>query len=269
MKKIVLIAFVALLGIFAFQGCKKAAVPITNLQASKTQIVVGEIDNLLFTGGHATDSLNWTVSPANAALNPKENTATITFGAPGAYVITAQKAGGIPASVTIKAVASTGTDITQSENITTSTVDTLQLVPIITDIMMIPDAYFSKTGDSVIVNFEPCTDLANKYCGQAILQYKSVITAANSFNLDLINLREAKGCAIAIRPYPFIVGISETGVNGIAFQKKWLTAGTYPLTVTINGVTRYSGSFTVSAKKVTFNWPYTSGVTMTYKVLPR
>jgi len=261
MKKTVLIAFAALPGIFAFQGCKKAAVPITNLQASKTQIVVGEIDNLLFTGGRATDSLNWTVSPANAALNPKGNTATITFGAPGAYVITAQKAGGIPASVTIKAVASTGADITQSENIITSTVDTLQLVPIITNIMVIPDAYFSKTGDSVILNFSPYVYLDSKYCKQAILQYKSVISAANSFNLDLVNLREAKGCAIT--PYNITSGWNDV------FQKKWLTAGTYPLTITVNGVTRYSGSFTVSAKKVTFNWPYTSGVSITNKVLPQ
>ncbi|WP_214069886.1 hypothetical protein [Mucilaginibacter sp. dw_454] len=268
MKNLSLIVLVALLGILVIQGCDKTQMQDittgTKLKAAKTQLVVWQTDTLFFTGAGATDSLTWTINPsANANLLARGNTALISFGAAGTYVITAQKAGGLPASVTITVASSTsvaksdtGTTV---NNITTSTSDTLKLVPITSDIIMPISYYRNPAGDSVMVNFNPYTYIANKYCSSGIIQFKSAITTDNHFNLDLVNIRESTSCPIVTE--------GTTSQNNV-FKNKLLGFGTYPLVITVGSV-NYTGTIVISALNITINWPYTSGVTFPTTVIPK
>jgi len=258
MKKLTFTVLAALLTFFIIQGCNKDTLPAVGgkLKASKTEIKAGQLDTLLFTGASSTDSLTWTVSPnGKDILHTRGNAATIVFNAAGTYVVTAQKAGGQPSSATINVAAGT-TPVSKADSssnvVTTSTVDTLQIVPITTDIMMAVAFGRNAVGDSVTIDFTPYTNLTGKYCETALMQYKAVITADNHFNLDLYNMRQAKGCPIEAR-----TDIT-SGINYV-FKLRRLALGTYPLTVTVGSVV-YTGSIIISATNLTFNWPYTSGV---------
>jgi hypothetical protein len=210
MKKLTLIAFATLLGVFVLQGCEKANQDFNvgkDLKATKTQIGVWEVDTLVLTSASSTDSLKWTISPAeNDNLYSKGNAATISFSAPGTYVVTAQKPGGLPVSITIKVSSTTpvgqSDTVTTKSDITTSTSDTLQLVPITNDVTIAVSYYRNPTGDKVRINFMPYVYLDNYYCRNAIMQFKSAVTADNHFNLHLVNMREAKGCTISNTPAP-------------------------------------------------------------------
>ncbi len=72
--------------------------------------------------------------------------------------------------------------------------------------------------------------------------------------------------------YEIISAATGSGCNGsqnpavaYLFPEQYLTGppaqGTYQISVMVNQV-NYQGSFTVTATGITFNWPYTSGVTI-------
>jgi hypothetical protein len=267
MKKLTLIAFACLLAVFVLQGCEKANQDFNagkNLKATKSQIGVWDLDTLVLTSANSTDSLKWTISPAgNEHLYAKGNKATISFNAPGTYVVTAQKPGEISASTTIKVSATVSggqTDsITTKSDLTTSTSDTLQVVPITNDVTIAVSYYRNPTGDKVMINLMPYVYLDNYYCRKAIMQFKSALTADNHFNLHLVNMRQAKGCTISSTPAP------SSGPNTV-FVNKLIGFGTYPLKITVGSVV-YTGSIVVTASNVTFIWPYTSGVVFPTKVI--
>jgi len=271
MKKLTFAILAALLAFFIIQGCNKdtPAVPGVKLQAAKTQIKVGQLDTLLLTGVAGTDSITWSVSPTGKDnLLTKKNAATIVFNVAGTYVVTAQKLGGQSSNITINvADLSAGTipasQPDSSTNIVTSTrLDTVQIVPITTDIMMaISFGRVPGTTDSVGIDFSPYTNLTGKYCEPAVMQYKAVFTADHHFNLDIYNMRQAKGCLVEART-------DITSGVGYVFRQRQIALGTYPLTVTVGSVV-YTGSIIISATNVTFNWPYTSGVIIDPKVIYR
>jgi hypothetical protein len=150
--------------------------------------------------------------------------------------------------------------VTAKSDITTSTSDTVKLVPITNDVHMLLVQYFrNQAGDKVRIELEPYVYLNGYYCRNALIQFKSAITADNHFNLHLINVRESQGCAVATPP------TSSVGLNTAAydvFVHKYVGFGTYPLKITVGDVA-YTGSITVTATNVTVNWPYTSGVVFT------
>jgi hypothetical protein len=154
--------------------------------------------------------------------------------------------------------------VTAKSDITASTSDTLQLVPITNDVTIAVSYYRDPTNGKVRINFTPFVYLNNYYCRNAIMQFKSAVTADNNFNLHLVNIRESKGCAIsaaASSPGP------STAANNV-FISKFIGSGTYPLKITVGSVA-YNGSIVVAASNVTFNWSYTSGVVFPNKVLPQ
>ncbi|MDB5003025.1 MAG: hypothetical protein JWQ34_1250 [Mucilaginibacter sp.] len=272
MKKLTFTVMAALVVFFVMQSCNKEQLASVGpqIKATKIQIGIGKVDTLLLTNASNAESVNWTVSPdGKDSLSYKGNAATITFSAAGTYIVTAQQAGGLPASITI--TVSPGAPVvkpdtvTTKSDITTSTSDTLQLVPITNDVTIALSYYRNPAGDSVRINLMPYVYLDNYYCRNALIQFKSAITADNNFNLDLINIRESKGCAIATSP------TTPSGGNTAAYDvfiNKLIGFGTYPLKITVGSLT-YTGNIVVSASNITFNWPYTSGVIIPQKVLPK
>jgi hypothetical protein len=95
MKNLTLIAFAALMAFFVLQGCEKdhlADIGGEKIKATKTEIEQYELDTLLFTGAAATDSVKWTVAPANSGvIQNKGNKAIIYFFKTGTYTVSAQK----------------------------------------------------------------------------------------------------------------------------------------------------------------------------------
>jgi hypothetical protein len=149
--------------------------------------------------------------------------------------------------------------VTAKSDITTSTSDTVKLVPITNDVHILFVQYFRNQAGQVRIQLEPYVYLNGYYCRNALIQFKSAITADNHFNLHLINVRESQGCAVSTSP------TSSVGLNTAAydvFVHKYVGFGTYPLKITVGDVA-YTGSITVTATNVTFNWPYKSGVVFT------
>jgi len=270
MKKLTFTMLAAILAFFIIQSCRREITPIGDgsLKASKTIIGVGYIDTLLFTGATATDSVQWTVTPTDyTSITTKANTARVVFDKAGTYTVTAKKNNGKSAGISIKVVDNApiiynDTSTTKSDITTTSTLDTVKIEPIKTDIYLKKSFRRNPDGPGTSINLTPYINVTNYYCLKALLQYKATITDDNHFNLVVINVRESKGCTIL--PPPAGAPPTEppfTTAQYDVFVKKYIEFGTYPLTVTVNNVT-YTGSVTISELKVTFYWPYTSGVIM-------
>lgn len=260
MKNLTLIVFAALLGAFVFQGCDKAHLQDlttgSKLKVSKTQIVVGEVDSLFLTGVNSEDSIIWTISPdVHEQIRYKANEATITFSAAGTYVVTAKKAGGLPASVTI--TVSDGTQVVDtvaentSTNVQTAT-DTTVLEPITGDVKVhLNVGYATTSRDVFTANLDAG---ATTTCPSGIIQYSCNIDNAQNYSVDLMNIRRNVNCTGGnpLGQYNWV---------GEIFPRKLVSIGTHQLKVTVNGTT-YTGSFTITAQSLTINWPYTSGVLM-------
>jgi hypothetical protein len=149
----------------------------------------------------------------------------------------------------------TSDTITAKSDITTSTSDTLKLVPITTDVHILDQSYRVPGSGKVRIQIMPYVYLANNYCKQALIQFKSAIATDNTFNLHLVNIRESQGCAVSTSANASVAAYD-------VFVDNYVGLGTYPLKITVGSVV-YTGTITVTATKVTFNWPYTSGVVFT------
>jgi hypothetical protein len=272
MKNLILTVSAALMAIFVLQGCEKQTMsdPLTNttpqILTHKTQVYPYDGgDTLLYTGAAATDSLEWTVTPAaNTYIRQKGNVAIIIFGNVGSHVVTAKKIGSsTSASITMTVVSSTtlfkSDGLTTSTNVTTSTSDTLKIEPITGDVKLWVIYYRNPVGDSVMINFSAYT--MNTFCSRATMQFKSVLGNDRNYSLDLINIRGPKGCAGAVGPN------TSAGISGI-FVPKLMGFGNHALNITLNGVT-YTGSINVTANNTVINWPYTTGVIMDLKVIDK
>ncbi|HWZ36451.1 MAG TPA: hypothetical protein VNW51_09840 [Mucilaginibacter sp.] len=266
MKNLILITFTAVAAIFVLQGCEKARMADIGdgkLKASKAQVGLFEVDTLLFTGAAATDSVNWTVTPASHyGIQTHGNAAIVTFFTEGTYLVSARKvSGGVTQSVSIKAVQqapvyATESGTTKTTVVTSANPDTAEYIPITGDIK-VTTAYFRlPSGDSVILNLNLQT--VKTYCSKGILQYTSILDAGN-FNLDIVNIRAPKNCAGATSP-------DWQTWTGMVFKTKFIGLGTHQLTITYNNVT-YTGTIVVTRINTTINWNYTSGVVIPDKVI--
>jgi hypothetical protein len=260
MKNLILAAFAALMATFVLQGCEKARLADIGdgkIKASKTEIEVYDLDTLFFTGAAATDSVKWTVTPANQnVIKIKGNAAVIYFFKIGTYSVSAQKlSGGVIQTITITVVPRKPPVFipdagTTNTTVVTTTSDTTQFETITGDVQVGGGLWREPNTGKVVVNFSPRT--VNTYCSKGIMQYTAVIDASQNFTLDLVNIREPKGCAGATAP-------NSTSGGSQVFKNKLLDNGTHQLKITLNGVT-YIGTIVITATTMTVNWPYTSGV---------
>ncbi|MES2377371.1 MAG: hypothetical protein V4553_12360 [Bacteroidota bacterium] len=259
MKNLILTAFAALMAIFVLQGCEKARLADIGdgkIKATKTEIELYEPDTLLFTGATITDSVKWTITPANAIQQIKGNVMATYFTSLGTYTVSAQKlSGGAIQTISIKVVPRKPPVFvpdpgTTNTTVVTTTSDTTQFVPITGDVQVGGGLWREPNTGKVVVNFSPRT--VNNYCSRGIMQYTAVIDAEQNLTLDIVNIRQPVGCAGANGPdHP--CGGSQV------FKNKLLDNGTHQFKITLNGVT-YTGTIVITATTMTVNWPYTSGV---------
>ncbi|MFD2870937.1 hypothetical protein ACFS5N_00575 [Mucilaginibacter ximonensis] len=262
MKNLKLILLGALLSTFIIQGCDKTHLQDigngSKLKVSKTQVAVGEPDSVMLTGVTSTDSVMWKFTPdANLHFGYKNNAGVIVFSAPGKYTITAQVKGGLPYSVTITVVAGStsgsAADSTLTKtNIMTATTDSADFEPIVGDIKVHFSAGYATTDFNT---YTANGDVgATTTCPTGIVQYTATVDTADNYLLNVVNIRKHTNCG-----GPGSV-TQDTWASQV-FPHKLIRLGTHQLKVKVNGVV-YAGSFTVTDKSVTINWPYTSGVIM-------
>lgn len=242
---IYIIAFFALL--VTLNACKKLnGLSGIQLVATSNSIKTGQLDSLALVGAAATDSVKWAVSPI-AGLNNiyfKNNHAVVSFNQTGSYTVTATL-NNTPYSTTIA--------VTQAD--TTRT--TATHYPLTGDAITLTSHYSKSPGsDSAYVYF---TAQTNKfyYCLNSYLTYNVSLTGG--FTLNIVDM--VKPATTACQ-----VGSTRLTTAAIALRQNvvnnYLGAGTYPVTVTLNGAT-YTGNVVVTATDITFNWGYTSGVSIT------
>jgi len=256
MKKLTyIVIFFALL--FALGACKKGTITAVHLEATHAIIKIGQTDTLELVGASATDSVSWTVTPSGFNwIVSSHNHAIVNFNKAGNYTITT--------------VVNTAAYTYMSTYLITVTNEVYNPTPPpvggqASHISLAGDqitllAHYNKStkSDSAYVYFNAQT--ANNYtCGNSYLNYTHSLDASNHFSINFIDMYQPApkdcttgGTTITSPVIPFVQSVQNT----------YLANGTFPLTVSLNGVT-YTGSVSITATDVTFNWPYTSGVTIT------
>lgn len=114
--------------------------------------------------------------------------------------------------------------------------------------------FYTTSGDSSSVYFIAQTK--NKYCGISKMAITSSLVN-NSYSVGFINVVQPSPCVIGQGPIGQAVTFTQT-------QSTLLAVGTFPLKVTLNGIT-YTGSIIATATTLTFNWDYTEGVLISPK----
>ena len=223
--------------IFTFSSCKKddQATQIATLTASKTTaIATGESVTFKTSKKAATDSVNWSVTPASGAtIIASDTLAFISFKQLGQYTVTA-KSNGLSSSkivtVSIQIPASAGS----KDSTAVLNGDQIKLTPKFDSAGNI-SLYAVTTKSYLYLNNYLISDL-NFSNNTSTINYTGVFIPAQ---LNAINGQQA------------------------AFTKNIVTAsvdGTYNLLINLNGIT-YKGSYVKSGNTVKFTWTYTSGVT--------
>jgi aspartate 1-decarboxylase len=253
MKTLTYIAiFFALL--FAFNSCKKGGLATPHLEATHATIKIGQTDTLELVGVAASDSVKWTVTPAgfNWIVSSHAH-ATVNFNKAGNYTIT----------TTVNGAAMYTYLITVTNEVYNPTPPPVNgqatHISIAGDQITLLAHYAKSTkSDSAYVYFNAQT--TNTYlCSNSYLNYTHSLDASNHFSIGFIDMYQpaSKDCTtgnttITSPVIPFVQSVQNT----------YLANGTFVLKVSLNGVT-YTGSLAITATDVTFNWPYTSGVTIT------
>ena len=240
-------------------GCTKPGVSLTNLNltATKYSLVAGHLDSLALTGTVATDSVRWVVTPAFYA--PRQhgyNGYILSFSQAATYHVTAIVNGTDSASVNI--VVSAAPPVTGGGS------GGYTLTPLTGDqIVLLTNFYQSAAKDTSYVYLT--AQSTNKYsCSNSTLAYNFNFTGSN-FNLNFtgVNIPNGLGCTI---------GSGNTIATPIIMFRSpssyAMPNGTYNLIVGLNGTT-YTGTVVVTSTTVTYNWPYTSGVTVSRTVINR
>jgi hypothetical protein len=246
-------------------ACNKITNPVLigKLVASKTVVKINEPDSLTLVGTTLTDSVNWSVAPAGfSALAHQGGKARVVFTKAGDYTVTANKIGGIPASLKIKVLTdsvSNPSHPTHPGDTIKNPTDTVKIVQLTGDkITLSPGFSQNAARDSVSISFNAKT--TNLYCSNGTLQYQAIVDYNKNFSFDFMNVREPKVCR-GTTDIPMVA-------SPVVMRRVNLANGSYSLKVTLNGVI-YSGNIVVSAANITFNWNYTSGVVISPKVLTR
>ncbi|GAA4324437.1 hypothetical protein GCM10023149_26030 [Mucilaginibacter gynuensis] len=252
MKKLTYNLIVAIIALLITQSCKKLDQSTVGyeLVASKTILKIQEPDSLLVLGASANDSINWTVAPSGFSnIIKRGNAALAIFRKAGNYTVTATVNGSSPVSTTI----------TVTDSVYQPAEPQPTHIPLTGDqIVLHANFYEHAETDSAYLYF---TAITTKHytCGNSIINYTKSLDAANHFGLTFIDVTKPADPAC-------LPGGGAISSDIIDFRQHtgtpYLTDGTYPLTVTLNGTT-YTGSITVTATSINFSWPYTAGVTIT------
>ena len=238
--------------LFAINGCKKAGVTGIQLVASSATVKTGQPDSLELVGASATDSVKWAVSPT-AGLNGisyKGNHAVVNFNQAGTYTVTATLNNTTPYSTTIS--------VTQAPAPPVDTTRTTSVHYPLTGDQITLTSHYSKSpnSDSAYVYFSAQTTRFY-YCLNSYLTYNTSLTGG--FTLNIVDMIKPSTASCQVGSTRLTIGVIPLRQS---VQNSYLPNGTFPLTVTLNGVT-YNGSVTVTATDINFNWSYTSGVTIT------
>ncbi len=246
------VVFFALL--LAFSACTKVGTPGLHLDATHATVKIGQPDSLELVGASATDSVRWTVTPSgfNTIVN-YHNHAVVSFNKAGSYVVTTVVNGGnsYPYAITVtNDVYTPPTPAPPSGAATHVSMAGDQITLL---------AHYSKSpgSDSAYVYFNAKT--TNTYpCGNGALNFSRSFDASSHLSINFIDVYQpaTKDCTASGTITSPIIPFAQSVAN------TYLANGTFPLAVTLNGVT-YTGNVVVTATDVTFNWTYTSGVTIT------
>lgn len=218
------------------------------LAASSYKVKIKQPDSLLLVGAKATDTTHWSIVPSGYdSIITKNNTALVFFKKSGSYLVKA-KVG------TTTATAS----ITVSDSIYNSP-SKYTTVPLTGDqITLVPHYYKSKTSDSTYLSFVAQT--RNSYCSNGSLKFADSVVN-NSYGIGFLNVVQPTQCTLGTTPIAANISFTQNQPNS-------LTNGTFPLNVTLNGIT-YTGSMVVTTTSISFNWNYNAGVLIAPKQVSR
>lgn len=236
-----------LLSLFVIEACTKTGVATTGqLGATKLIINANDMDTLSVIGLPPTASTSWSVRPAAnfGTINLVGNVAVIKFTQAGTYTVSASVNGATPLTIVITvnpAVTSPATTIPLTGDQVSLRVN-LQKGPVV-------DSVYLWFGANTVKQYP---------CGNTELICTNNLDSSNGFHLNFINIAQSAGCTAipSVSPTRHPIVFNQNTLN------PYMVNGTYPLVVTLNGIT-YTGSITVTATDINFTWPYTSGVLLT------
>jgi hypothetical protein len=283
MKKI-LIPFLLFAGIAGYMSCQKEhssdPVPVA---ADKTEGIKKGEPVLFSIENHSGLEAKWSVSPAsNVLLTSDGNTAKILFGKAGAYLVTANT-GGTSARITVNVSDSiycdstghcydstwlcqdsTGIDTCRFGNCPPK--DTIPHDTIPRD--TIPrDTVYSLQGDQIHIT--PVKIDSGSISGLLIkASTTNSYPCTNNYLLTNVIIDGVNDSTNYIFKYPG-VQVPRNCSGGQAQSRSVrslfpVTEGTHEFKVVLNGIT-YKGWLTKTGNQYSFNWPYTSGVTISPK----
>lgn len=276
MKKI-LVPILLFASIVGYLSCQKdhSSDP-TPVAAEKTEgIKKGEPVLFKVDGQNA----QWAVSPGNAKITTNGNTATILFAKAGSYLVTANT-GYSTARITVNVTDSswcndirqmcdsTGTDTCRYGNCPPR--DTIPHDTIPHDTIPRRDSIYSLHNDQILI-----TPVKIDSAGISGLLIRSAtqLSYPCSNNYLLTNVitggNDTTGVYYTFKYAGVQVPATCSGPSAAAKSTRALFPvhdGTHVFKVVLNGVT-YTGSFTKTGNQYSFNWPYTSGVFISPKVI--
>jgi hypothetical protein len=229
-------------------GTSGATLTLSATRVQKGAPLIATVDNT------AAENIRWTVTPATAAhITTGNGQAMILFAQAGTYQIKASYVSGADSAD------SATCPITVSDTVYTpvppSTTDTTSLAGV--GIMLTPS--LDSIGRLVLL-------------AQSTIVYNCFPTFVWSVSQGQFDSSAVDNGEISLIFYEVISTATGSGCDGAQnpataylFPEQYLTgppgAGTYPITAMVNQ-TLYQGTYTVTATGFSFNWPYTSGVTI-------
>jgi hypothetical protein len=224
-------------------SCSKdpAASARHSLIFSKSVVKIGE-PLIVTTSNHLPGAvIHWSASPsANSWTSVSGDSATFLFTQPGNYQVMA-----------VSTTDSSSSPVTVTDSIYTDTVyahcNLLASVPISAgdQVLLTPISYSDSAGLVLLAHTQ------NAYKAYAALGYGGNFSGVSGvLECDFNSITEYP-CNGSGYPTP--------AITNVFFSS--LADGTYTLVFKLNGTT-YQGSMTVASTSVTFNWNYTSGVTI-------
>jgi hypothetical protein len=239
--KILIAAFAAFL--LGFSSCKKDTdVNIqSGLDASKTSdIKLGEPVVFKLSEADASGIVNWTVTPnTDVQIQPSGKTASILFGNPGSYSVSA-----------ISGNVKGRTDVIVEDSIyNPGGGGTPTYEPLTDDQMFITVTRYDSMGISGL-DFRYITEKKYNCLNHTLLVDN--IFSGQDLKIDFKS--------VFIPSEEFCTAGEDYASGGTAWYP--VQDGSHGLQVVLDGQT-YSGSFLKSGSTFTFTWPYSSGVTLT------
>ena len=237
--------------LIGFMACNKNSSPAAakgnTLSLSATSVQRGTPVIAVVEGSSSPD-IRWTVTPSDLAhITSGNGQAMILFPRPGSYRITANYTSGADSSAD---------SASSMVHVNDSTYAPVQ-----------PNNLDTTSMAGVQVTLTPALDSNSRL--MLLVQSTSVFecfptfiwadTLGQSGSIEIGLLEIVSGSL-----YGNCNGAKNPAVSYLFpgdFQNGPLADGVYPISVTMNN-TRYQGSYTVTANAYTFNWNYTSGVTI-------